>query len=75
MRQAPGKPKRRIGPGWLFLAFGGIPIVVSAVGYVLSDGETKMGDDPSEDSAQTSMVVPSDSVNPTSTTDLDRGEP
>jgi len=53
LRQAPGKPKRRIGPRWLFLAFGGIPIVVSAVGYVLSDGETKMGDDPSEDLAQT----------------------
>ena len=74
-RQASGKPKGRISAGWLFLVFGGIAVVVSVVGYFLSDSQTEMGDDLSADSAQASTVVPGDSASPTSTTGLDRGAP
>ena len=74
-RQAPGKPKGRLSAGWLFLAFAGIAVVVSVVGYLMSDGQTNMGDDPSDDSAQSPTVVSSDTTSPSSTTSLEAGSP
>ena len=74
-RRSPEKTKGWISGGWLFLAFGGIAVAVSVVGYLLSDGKTNMGDDPSEDSAQVSTVEPPGSTSPKSTTDLDKGDP